>query len=59
LFDSRAICRFIVAKNCPSGSSLLPTEIQAWALFEQAASVEQTYFDWPANVILDEKFRKR
>jgi len=59
LFESRAICRFIVAKYYPDGSSLLPTELQAAALFEQAASVERSYFDVHANVVLQEKFLKK
>ena len=53
------MCRYIVSKNSASGSSLLPTDLKAMALFEQAASIEVGYFDSPANVVLHEKFIKK
>ncbi|KAJ7642105.1 glutathione S-transferase [Roridomyces roridus] len=44
LYESRAICRYLVATYGPT-SSLIPTEPKAHALFEQAASVELNNFE--------------
>lgn len=38
---------------------LIPTELQARALFEQAASVEQSNFDPAANGLVMEKVFKK
>jgi glutathione S-transferase len=46
LYESRAICRYIVTKYANQGTpGLIPTGLQQNALFEQAASVEQNNFD--------------
>ncbi|KDN46691.1 Glutathione S-transferase, partial [Rhizoctonia solani AG-8 WAC10335] len=46
LFESRAICRYLVAKY-GKGSPLLPdpSDAKAYGLFEQAASIEYSNFD--------------
>jgi len=55
LYESRAICRYLVAKYSPQDQSLAPTELKAQALFEQAASIESSYFAPNASTILVEK----
>ncbi|KAK7058104.1 thioredoxin-like protein [Favolaschia claudopus] len=47
LYESRAICRYVAAKY--ASSALLPTEHQANALFEQAASIEFANFEPSAS----------
>jgi len=59
LFESRAICRYIAIKYASQDLTLIPTDLQAFALFEQAASIEMGYFDSPATVILTEKVLKK
>jgi glutathione S-transferase len=44
LYESRAICRYLAEKYPDQGTSLLPTERKAKALFEQAASIEYSNF---------------
>ncbi|KAF8175686.1 glutathione S-transferase [Mycena galopus ATCC 62051] len=44
LYESRAICRYLAEKYPDQGTSLLPTELKAKALFEQAASIEYSNF---------------
>ena len=44
LYESRAICYYIAAKYPNQGTPLLPTELKANALFQQAASVEIYHF---------------
>ncbi|KAJ7716973.1 glutathione S-transferase-like protein [Mycena maculata] len=45
LYESRAICRYIVEKYPTHGPQLVPTDIIGRALFEQAASIEYCNFD--------------
>ncbi|KAF8195245.1 glutathione S-transferase [Mycena galopus ATCC 62051] len=45
LFESRAICRYIIDKYTGPGTSLVPTDVKKKALFEQAASIEYSNFD--------------
>ncbi|KAG6836033.1 hypothetical protein H0H93_012123, partial [Arthromyces matolae] len=45
LYESRAICRYIATKYADQGTSLIPTDPKARALFEQAASIEQSNFN--------------
>ncbi|KAK0496065.1 glutathione S-transferase [Armillaria luteobubalina] len=45
LYESRAICRYICKKYENQGASLVPTDLLAFAMFEQAASNEIYNFD--------------
>jgi glutathione S-transferase len=44
LYESRAIARYIEKKYASQGTPLIPTELKANALFEQAASIETSYY---------------
>ncbi|KAJ6492511.1 glutathione S-transferase [Mycena vitilis] len=57
LYETRAIGRYLVAKNPSSG--LIPTEIKANAIFEQAASAELTNFDPHASKLTIELWSKK
>ncbi|KAG6826744.1 hypothetical protein H0H92_014617 [Tricholoma furcatifolium] len=46
LYESRAICRYIATKYADQGTKLIPTDLKGSALFEQAASIEQSNFDF-------------
>ncbi|CAE6416623.1 unnamed protein product [Rhizoctonia solani] len=56
IFESRAICRYLVAKYA-KGSPLLPdpSDPKAYGLFEQAASIEYSTFDPPASTLTYER----
>lgn len=58
LYESRAICRYIAEKYAGQGTALIPTELKAKAIFEQAASVEKDNFDALAAKALYEKLVK-
>ncbi|KAJ6520816.1 glutathione S-transferase [Mycena vulgaris] len=58
LYESRAICRYLAEKYAHQGAPLLPTELKAKALFEQAASIEYATFNPPASKVRDEAFHK-
>lgn len=58
LYESRAICRYFCAKYPSQGTSLVPLELKAYAIFEQAASNEASNFDNFASKILYELFVK-
>ncbi|KAF5349188.1 hypothetical protein D9756_009376 [Leucocoprinus leucothites] len=58
LYESWAIARYICEKYRDQGPDLLPTDLQKRALFEQAASVEQTNFQPHAQAIVHEGFVK-
>ncbi|KAJ6582588.1 glutathione S-transferase [Mycena vulgaris] len=58
LYESRAICRYLAEKYASQGTPLIPTEIQAKALFEQAASVELANFEPYARGVYNEALRK-
>lgn len=59
LYESRAICRYIEAKYPNQGISLVPTELKANALFEQAASNESANFDpFASGIIVEKVFKK-
>lgn len=60
VFESKAICRYLVAKNGKGSSELLPSQdAKALAVFEQAASVEASYFDPAITQLAYEKMFKR
>lgn len=60
LFESRAIARYIATKYATQGEPILPdpADMKATALFEQAASIELSYFDIYASGIAAEKVFK-
>ncbi|KAF9231918.1 glutathione S-transferase [Melanogaster broomeanus] len=59
LYESRAICRYLIEKYPTQGTlGLIPTDPQAEALFEQAASIEITNFDALAGSLMEEKVFK-
>ncbi|KZP13882.1 thioredoxin-like protein [Athelia psychrophila] len=59
LYESRAIGRYLAAKYADQGTALLPTELKARALFEQAASVETANFDSKAyDLVAETVFKK-
>ncbi|KAG6908613.1 hypothetical protein DXG01_004016 [Tephrocybe rancida] len=58
LYESRAICRYISTKYTDQGTKLIPTDLNENALFEQAASSEQSNFDSPASAAIYENVYK-
>lgn len=59
LYESRAISRYIALKYESQGTKLIPTDdLKKIALFEQAASVEQSSFDPYATAVGMEKIIK-
>ncbi|KAF8516177.1 glutathione transferase [Hysterangium stoloniferum] len=56
IFESRAISRYIAQKYAARGAPLIPSpkDLQKWARFEQAASIEQADFDVYASGIAGE-----
>ncbi|KAJ6565740.1 glutathione S-transferase [Mycena sp. CBHHK59/15] len=60
LYESRAICRYVAEKYADRGPALIPTELKARALFEQAASVEYcNFFPVVGKVYLETIAKKR
>lgn len=57
LFESRAICRYLANKYSQEVNLLGPES--DLGLFEQAASVEYSYFDPPFQKLAYEKIFKR
>jgi len=61
LYESRAICYYIALKYFNQGTSLLPTGVQANALYQQAVFVEFSHFHphaFPAIMELYSKWRQ-
>ncbi|KAK0485019.1 glutathione S-transferase [Armillaria novae-zelandiae] len=59
LYESRAISRYIALKYESQGTKLIPTDdLKKIALFEQAASIEQSSFDPYATAVGMEKIIK-
>ncbi|KAF8494034.1 glutathione S-transferase [Gautieria morchelliformis] len=58
LYESRAICKYIDEKFPNQGTTLVPREAKAKALFEQAASIESSNFDVYASPAVFEKVFK-
>jgi glutathione S-transferase len=60
LYETRAIGRYIAIKYKDQGTQLVPADgdLRAWALFEQAASVEFANFDPYALRILGASLAK-
>jgi len=58
LYESRAIARYIIKKYSNQGPQLIPTEPQAEALFEQAASIEVFNFtSFVAPIVAERVFK--
>ncbi|KAJ5938272.1 glutathione S-transferase [Penicillium verhagenii] len=60
VFESRAIAQYIATKYKDQGTELTPpeTDLKAYALYQQAVSVEQSYFDPIVSQIAFEKVFK-
>ncbi|KAG4433347.1 hypothetical protein IFR05_011175 [Cadophora sp. M221] len=60
VYESRAIAKYIAKKYAGKGTKLIPddSDLKAYGLFEQACSIEQSYFDGPASGICFEKVFK-
>ncbi|KAJ7083464.1 hypothetical protein C8R44DRAFT_753480 [Mycena epipterygia] len=59
LYESRAICRYLAEKYAEQGTpELIPTELKAKALFEQAASVEFANFEPLARGVYMQRIAK-
>ncbi|KAJ6528236.1 glutathione S-transferase [Mycena vulgaris] len=58
LYESRAICRYLAEKYAGQGTPLLPTDLKAKALFEQAASIELANFYPKVTKVRTETFFK-
>lgn len=58
--ESRAICRYLEEKYQGKGTTLIPNkDPAARGLFEQAASIELSYFDPSASTIVYEQVFKK
>jgi glutathione S-transferase len=61
VFESRAICKYLVAKTAAEKrSTLMPemNDLKAYGLFEQGCSMELCYFNSPAEGLAYEKIFK-
>ncbi|KAB8265365.1 glutathione S-transferase [Aspergillus pseudonomiae] len=60
IFESRAITQYLSSKYSSQGTTLSPPEsdLKAWALYQQALSIEQAYFDPLVSQIAFEKVFK-
>ncbi|KAG1742491.1 glutathione S-transferase [Suillus lakei] len=60
LYESRAIARYLIKKYPNQGTSLIPTDPKAEALFEQAASIETFNFNaFVAPIVFEKVFKPR
>ncbi|KAF8159944.1 glutathione S-transferase [Crassisporium funariophilum] len=59
LYESRAICAYIATKYPNQGTVLIPTQLKANALYLQAASIEVSQFNDPAEKAVLEVMKKR
>jgi glutathione S-transferase len=58
LYESRAICRYLVEKYADQGTPLLPAGLKERALVEQAASLELANFHPAVIKVAAEVFSK-
>ncbi|KAJ6506053.1 glutathione S-transferase [Mycena vulgaris] len=58
LYESRAICRYLAEKYAGQGTPLLPADLKAKALFEQAVSIEFANFNPQVSKIRNATFFK-
>ncbi|KDR68498.1 hypothetical protein GALMADRAFT_129216 [Galerina marginata CBS 339.88] len=59
LYESRAIGRYIAEKYKNQGPALIPVDLKAKAIFEQAASSELANFDFYASQVYTEIVKKK
>ncbi|CAF3308005.1 unnamed protein product [Rotaria sp. Silwood2] len=60
IYESRAICRYLELNYKGKGTELIPkNNAKTEALFEQAASIETSYFDPSATDIVQERVYKK
>ncbi|KAF6755477.1 glutathione S-transferase [Ephemerocybe angulata] len=58
IYETRAICRYIAEKYADQGTTLIPTDLKAKGIFEQAASVEYANWEPYASKAVIEKVYK-
>ncbi|KAJ6528237.1 thioredoxin-like protein [Mycena vulgaris] len=58
VYEGCAICRYLAEKYADQGTPLLPTDLKAKALFEQAASIELANFSPKVTKVRTETFFK-
>jgi glutathione S-transferase len=61
IFESRAICKYLVAKHAAEKKSFLmpdTNDLKAYGLFEQGCSIELSYFNSPVESLAYEKIFK-
>jgi glutathione S-transferase len=59
LYESRAIARYIATKYADQGTPLLPKDLKAYGLFEQAASVEvHNFHPYASKAVGENVFKK-
>ena len=60
IFESRAICKYLATKYGSNSTALMPEikDLQKYGLFEQACSIEQSYYDSAISVLVFEKVFK-
>jgi glutathione S-transferase len=57
--ESRAICRYLETKYKGKGNELIPKDVKSQGLFEQAASIEISYFDpYASGLVYERAFKK-
>jgi glutathione S-transferase len=60
LYESRAIARYLIKKYPDQGTPLIPSDLKAEALFEQAASIEAFNFTpFVRPIIVEKVFKPR
>ncbi|KAG0703339.1 glutathione S-transferase [Suillus ampliporus] len=60
LYESRAIARYLIKKYPNQGTTLIPTDPKAEALFEQASSIETSnFFASVAPIVYEKVFKPR
>ncbi|CAM4822931.1 unnamed protein product [Rotaria magnacalcarata] len=60
IYESRAICRYLESKYKSKGTELIPANIKGLGHFEQAASIESSYFDpYASGIVFEKVFKKR
>jgi len=59
IYESRAICRYLELKYKGKGTELIPSDVKGQGLFEQAASIEASYYDpYVSKIVFERAFKK-